>query len=146
MGKVVIFQIPVYMKANLKMANLMVGVLSPMWITGNIRENGKTELFRAEGFLYGLMEINMMGSMLMGLNMEEECSTLIMARYLRELGIRVKNMDMANYKFRIRLLRDSGIMVILKELINDYIYLIKHLLYKSKRKFFIFNQIQLITL
>lgn len=56
--------------------------------------------------------------------MEEECSTLIMARYLRELGIKVKNMDMANYKFRIRLLRDSGIMVILKELINDYIYLI----------------------
>lgn len=124
MGKVVIFQIPEYMKANLKMANLMVGVLSPMLITGNIRENGKTELFREEGFLYGLMEINMMGSMLMGLNMEEECSTLIMARYLRELGIKVKNMDMANYKFRIRLLRDSGIMVILKELINDYIYLI----------------------
>lgn len=124
MGKVVIFQIPVYMKANLKMANLMVGVLSPMLITGNIRENGNTELLREEGFLYGLMEINMMGSMLMGLNMEEECSTLIMARYLRELGIKVKNMDMANYKFRIRLLRDSGIMVILKELINDYIYLI----------------------
>lgn len=124
MGKVVIFQIPVYMKANLKKANLMVGVLSPMLITGNIRENGNTELLREEGFLYGLMEINMMGSMLMGLNMEEECSTLIMARYLRELGIKVKNMDMANYKFRIRLLRDSGIMVILKELINDYIYLI----------------------
>jgi hypothetical protein len=47
-----------------------------------------------------------------------------MGKFLKVLGKMEKNMDLANYKLVVKLLKDIGIMENFKELLNDYFILL----------------------
>jgi hypothetical protein len=47
-----------------------------------------------------------------------------MVKFLKELGKKVENMDLVNYKLVDKLLKDIGIMENFKELLNDCFILI----------------------
>lgn len=96
------FQTQAFMKGNLKMENLMEKGLLHILIIENMLEIGKMESLKEEDFLLGLMETNMMASMLTVSNMEEECFIFRMGRYSRGHGIKVKSMGMVSFKLRVK--------------------------------------------
>lgn len=98
MGKEDIFPTPVFMKATSKMVNLMAKVHLLMSIIENTLGNGKMVLFKVKAFLRGLTEINIKVNILTVSNMVEELFIFQMGKFLKELGVKVKNMDLVSYK------------------------------------------------
>ncbi len=98
MGKEDIFRTLVFMKATSKMVNLMAKVHLLMSIIENILGNGKMVLFKVKAFLRGLTEINIKVNILTVSSMVEELFIFQMGKFLKELGVKVKNMDLVSYK------------------------------------------------
>lgn len=98
MGKEGIFRTLVFMKATSKMVNLMGKAHLLMSIIENTLGNGKMVLFKVKEYLRGLTEINIKANILTVSNMVEELSIFQMGKFLKGLGVKVKNMALVNYK------------------------------------------------
>lgn len=69
-----------------------------MSIIENTLGNGKMVLFKVKEYLRGLTEINIKANILTVSNMVEELSIFQMGKFLKGLGVKVKNMALVNYK------------------------------------------------